>query len=93
MIRSIFLYLDRTYVLQTPGLPAIWDMGLALFRLPSFFNSYLVCFTLSLSRSLSHTRKHILSHQEIKTKLVEGILTLIAGERRGEDTSRTLLKR
>ncbi|CAL8119031.1 unnamed protein product [Orchesella dallaii] len=32
MIRSIFLYLDRRYVLQTPSIPSIWDMGLELFR-------------------------------------------------------------
>ncbi|ORX96044.1 cullin 4 [Basidiobolus meristosporus CBS 931.73] len=32
MIRSIFLYLDRTYVLQTSGLLSLWDMGLCLFR-------------------------------------------------------------
>lgn len=32
MIRSIFLYLDRTYVLQNPGIHSIWDMGLDLFR-------------------------------------------------------------
>ncbi|XP_050438117.1 cullin-4B [Adelges cooleyi] len=32
MIRSIFLYLDRTYVLQNPNVNSIWDMGLNLFR-------------------------------------------------------------
>ena len=32
MIRSIFLYLDRTYVLQKPTIHSIWDMGLELFR-------------------------------------------------------------
>lgn len=32
MIRSIFLYLDRTYVLQSPSIFSIWDMGLELFR-------------------------------------------------------------
>ncbi|KAH0512276.1 Cullin-4B [Microtus ochrogaster] len=32
MIRSIFLFLDRTYVLQNSMLPFIWDMGLELFR-------------------------------------------------------------
>uniref|UniRef100_A0A7N9CGV8 Cullin-4A n=1 Tax=Macaca fascicularis TaxID=9541 RepID=A0A7N9CGV8_MACFA len=32
MIRSIFLFLDRTYVLQNSTLPSIWDMGLELFR-------------------------------------------------------------
>lgn len=33
MIRSIFLFLDRTYILQTPGLCSLWDMGLDLFRM------------------------------------------------------------
>ncbi|XP_077589469.1 cullin-4B [Stigmatopora nigra] len=32
MIRGIFLFLDRTYVLQNSMLPSIWDMGLELFR-------------------------------------------------------------
>ncbi|CAH1781894.1 unnamed protein product [Owenia fusiformis] len=32
MIRSIFLFLDRTYVLQNSSIPSIWDMGLELFR-------------------------------------------------------------
>jgi len=32
MIRSIFLFLDRTYVLQNPNVNSIWDMGLNLFR-------------------------------------------------------------
>lgn len=32
MIRSIFLFLDRTYVLHNSMLPSIWDMGLDLFR-------------------------------------------------------------
>ncbi|KAG2457287.1 CUL4A protein, partial [Polypterus senegalus] len=33
MIRSIFLFLDRTYVLQNSMLPSIWDTGLELFRI------------------------------------------------------------
>ncbi|XP_046853784.1 cullin-4A-like [Xenia sp. Carnegie-2017] len=33
MIRSIFLSLDRTYVLQNPSILSIWDMGLQLFRM------------------------------------------------------------
>ncbi|XP_041357588.1 cullin-4A-like isoform X2 [Gigantopelta aegis] len=32
MIRSIFLFLDRTYVLQNSTILSIWDMGLDLFR-------------------------------------------------------------
>ncbi|CAN4082018.1 unnamed protein product [Withania somnifera] len=32
MIRGIALYLDRTYVKQTPNRHSLWDMGLQLFR-------------------------------------------------------------
>ncbi|KAI7692871.1 Cullin-4A [Sarcoptes scabiei] len=32
MIRCIFLYLDRTYVLQNAKICSIWDLGLDLFR-------------------------------------------------------------
>lgn len=32
MIRSIFLFLDRTYVLQNSLVSSLWDMGLDLFR-------------------------------------------------------------
>lgn len=32
MIRSIFLFLDRTYVLQNAAIASIWDLGLDLFR-------------------------------------------------------------
>lgn len=31
-IRSIFLYLDRTYVLQSVNVRSLWDMGLVIFR-------------------------------------------------------------
>ena len=31
-IRSLFLYLDRTYVIQTPSVRSIWDLGLTIFR-------------------------------------------------------------
>lgn len=32
VILSIFLFLDRTYVIQTQGVKSIWDLGLSLFR-------------------------------------------------------------
>jgi cullin-4 len=32
LIRSIALYLDRTYVIQNSGVLSLWDMGLQLFR-------------------------------------------------------------
>ena len=31
-IRSIFLYLDRSYVIQSSTCPSIWDLGLQLYR-------------------------------------------------------------
>ncbi|XP_015916458.1 cullin-4B [Parasteatoda tepidariorum] len=39
MIRSIFLFLDRTYILQTPGIISLWDMGLDMFRVNILSNS------------------------------------------------------
>lgn len=39
MIRNIFLYLDRTYVLQKPSVMSIWEMGLDLFRSHVVVNS------------------------------------------------------
>nr|XP_022915121.1 cullin-4A [Onthophagus taurus] len=44
MIRSIFLYLDRTYVLQHPHILSIWDMGLEIFR------QYILQYTLVQTR-------------------------------------------
>ncbi|KAH9749455.1 Cullin-4 [Citrus sinensis] len=38
MIRGIALYLDRTYVKQTPNVRSLWDMGLQLFR--KYLSSY-----------------------------------------------------
>ncbi|GAA6031535.1 hypothetical protein JCM8097_006505 [Rhodosporidiobolus ruineniae] len=32
LVRSIFLQLDRTWVLSTPGMLSIWDLGLDIFR-------------------------------------------------------------
>ena len=32
LTRSIFLFLDRTYVLQHPSVLSIWEMGLDTFR-------------------------------------------------------------
>jgi len=68
MCRSIFLFLDRTYVLQHPGILSIWDLGLDTFR------------------------RHILTHQLVQTRTVDGILMLIEQERHGDMVDRSLLK-
>ena len=31
-LRSVFLYLDRTYVMQTPGKKSLWQSGIQIFR-------------------------------------------------------------
>lgn len=46
MIRSIFLFLDRTYVLQTSSIMSIWDMSLDLFR------NHIVCHHIVQSRTV-----------------------------------------
>ncbi|KAK3094652.1 hypothetical protein FSP39_004482 [Pinctada imbricata] len=46
MIRSIFLFLDRTYVLQNSSIMSIWDMGLELFR------THIVCHRTVQSRTV-----------------------------------------
>ena len=64
MCRSIFLFLDRTYVLQHPGVLSIWDLGLDTFR------------------------RHILTHQLVQTRTVDGVLMLIEQERHGDMVDR-----
>lgn len=68
MCRSIFLFLDRTYVLQHPGVLSIWDLGLDTFR------------------------RHVLTHQLVQIRTVDGILMLIEQERHGDMVDRSLLK-
>lgn len=40
IIRDIFLYLDRTYVIHEVDVKSIWDMGLNLFRDQVIFSQY-----------------------------------------------------
>eukprot|EP01113_Clastostelium_recurvatum_P018521 TRINITY_DN2182_c0_g1_i3.p1 TRINITY_DN2182_c0_g1~~TRINITY_DN2182_c0_g1_i3.p1 ORF type:complete len:747 (-),score=180.70 TRINITY_DN2182_c0_g1_i3:32-2041(-) len=57
MIRSIFLYLDRTYLMQTQGLRSLWDMGLTLFRAHITTNEEVVRKTLTgLLRTIERER-------------------------------------
>ncbi|KAI1318338.1 Cullin-4A [Mortierella claussenii] len=67
MIRSIFLYLDRTFVLQTLGVSSIWEMGLDLWR------------------------RLVMNQQEIRSKVLTGILRLIDKDRGGDAISQPLV--
>ncbi len=77
-IRSIFLYLDRTYVIQQSAIPvrSIWELGLNLFG--EFF--------LLPRASLGD------SHSTLSSVAISGLLDSIARERHGEMVNRALLK-
>ncbi|KAG0223464.1 Cullin-4B [Mortierella sp. GBA43] len=67
MIRSIFLYLDRTFVLQTMGVSSIWEMGLDLWR------------------------RLVMNQNEIRSKVLGGVLRLIDRDRSGDAISQPLV--
>ena len=70
-IRSIFLYLDRTYILQncSEGMRSIWEMVVSLFR------------------------GSLAGAPDVEKYLVDSMLALIRGERKGESVNRTLMRR
>ncbi|KAJ1619545.1 Cullin repeat-like-containing domain protein, partial [Pavlovales sp. CCMP2436] len=88
VIRSIFLYLDRTYPLQTPGVRSLWDMGLQHFRacllaLPDVLGKTVSGLLLQVQRerqgeqvdrSLLHHLVRMLSALQIYTERFEGAL-------------------
>src|SRR5689334_8100581 len=81
MIRSIFLYLDRTYVIQSGGVRGIWDMGLQLFRTHIMSNSEIE------KKSVSSLVELIEQERFIWCKL-----SFLIQCRRGETVDRSLLK-
>jgi cullin-4 len=79
VIRSIALYLDRTYVIQNSGVRSLWDMGLQLFRLNLSACPEVESKTVSgLLRLIEKERwdlvvyfsKHVLAHQPISGRSV-----------------------
>lgn len=91
MIGSIFLYLDRTYVIQTSNVKSIWFYYF-LFYLN--FHFFLKNFKLFYKREmgLELFRNHVIKIPEIERKTVSDILILIEHERKGETIDRSLLK-
>ena len=86
MIRSIFLFLDRTYVLQNQSVSSIWDLGLDLFRNHIIINVNVKDRTVdgllkliererngeSVDRSLLKSLLRMLSDLQIYTEMFEG---------------------
>ena len=99
MIRSIFLFLDRTYVLQHPSVMSIWELGLDTFRrciLTNQLGKYYKMSKLISRITGGHRLKNCkLSHfpfYPVQTRTVDGILMLIEQERHGDMVDRSLLK-
>lgn len=94
MIRSIFLFLDRTYVLQNSMLPSIWwVMTFSVVRHVCEFDvgteqAAVVCRDMGLELF----RFYIISDLKVQSKTIDGILLLIERERNGEAIDRSLLR-
>jgi cullin-4 len=85
-IRSIFLYLDRSHVLQTPGLQPIWEMGLALFRQ-------------QLAQQGQQQQQGQGQHDTgmgvgagVEARVIRGLLDLVERQRNGESVNVSLLR-
>ncbi|KAJ3205102.1 Cullin-4 [Entophlyctis luteolus] len=78
MIRSVFLYLDRTHVIQTPNCKSIWEMGLDLFR------SRLVT-----DGGIDETQSDSFV---LKNRIVDAVLNTIEQERLGQQIQTTVMK-
>lgn len=94
MIRSIFLYLDRTFVLQNASVPSIWYAGpllvaLLFIRLRFVIRVY---FLPSRDMGLDMFRQHIILNHLVQSRIVDGLLMLIEKERLGDSVDRLLLK-
>lgn len=94
-IRSIFLYLDRTYIVQgavRPDARSFWDMGLLIFR-------HHFATPNSSKAAINHSRFHISSSSsslvtssDVQEKTVSGLLTLVDRERDGDTIDNSMLK-
>eukprot|EP00887_Chlorella_sp_A99_P004032 scaffold11.g4032.t1 len=87
LIRQIFLYLDRTYVLGGGAARSLFDMGLQLFR------EHLERHAQASGAPASPPRPALpLPRFFVEARVVEGLLLLVEGERSGDAVDRGLLK-
>ena len=79
-LRSVFLYLDRSYVLHLSTVHSLWEMGLQIIR--KHF----------LQQSDAATNTPQASQSQVEGRTRQAILTLIEKERQGESVPRALLR-
>lgn len=95
-IRSIFLYLDRSHVLQTPGLQPIWEMGLALFRQQLAAQGQGQQEQSQSSQSQSQSSQSPDGRAAfgvgVEARVIRGLLDLIERQRNGESVNVSLLR-
>jgi len=96
MIRSILLYLDRTYVLQT-GQQSIYDVSLNLFRCVACrlggtgHDRPLTAGRVRARRCRRPRSDYIVKEPAVSERLVQGLLSMIERERNGEAIDRAAL--
>lgn len=74
MIRCIFLYLDRTYVLQHAQISSIWDMGVEIFREQVIFNNSV---KLKITESILDIISKERNGEKIDRMLLKNILRML----------------
>ena len=80
-LRSVFLYLDRSYVLHLSTVHSLWEMGLQIIR--KHFLQQSDCTNTSTPQA---------DQPQVESKTSQAILTLIEKERQGETVPRSLLR-
>ena len=79
-LRSVFLYLDRSYVLHLPNVHSLWEMGLQIVRRHFLQHG---CTSSDAAKA---------NQSPVENKTRQAILTLIEKERQGETVPRSLLR-
>ena len=82
-LRSVFLYLDRSYVLHLPNVHSLWEMGLQIVR------KHFLQQQQQLDPNTSATPTN---QSAVESKTRQALLTLIEKERQGETVPRSLLR-
>lgn len=86
MIRSIFLYLDRTYVLQNSTILSLWDMSLNLFRTYIMSNKTVQERTVDGLLQLIENERH---GEAVDRTLLKSLLRMLADLQMYEDAFET----
>ncbi|GAB5032854.1 ubiquitin-protein cullin 4 [Nannochloropsis oceanica] len=90
-IRSIFLYLDRSYVMQVQGLQPIWEMGLTLFRLQLAAQGR-AAGSVAAAAAAATAGGRATGGGGLEIKIIKGLLVLIERQRNGESVNQALLR-